>query len=314
LDLKLIIQIPCYNEEDFLPVTLKGLPEKIKSVDIIEYMVIDDGSTDKTVEVAEKYGVHHIIKLPGHLGLAKAFIKGIKSALGLGADIIVNIDADNQYCADDIEKLVEPIIENKAEIVVGERPIEEMADFSKIKKILQKFGSWVVKIVSGTTIKDAPSGFRAISKEAAFRLNIFSKYTYTLETIIQAGLSGITILSVPVRVNKNLRPSRLIKSIPSYINISLITMLRIFIIYKPLRFFLGIGTVFMVPGIVLGIRFLYLFATGDGAGHVQSLIFTAILIILGVLFGVLGLLGDLISINRRLLEDMQYNFNKEIYK
>jgi len=312
--LKLIIQIPCYNEQYALPITLKSLPKKIKSIDTIEYLIIDDGSTDRTIEIAKKNDVHHIVRLPRHSGLAKAFMKGIEVCLSFGADIIVNIDADNQYCADDIEKLVEPIIENRAEIVVGERPIEKMKDFSKVKKFLQKFGSWVVKIVSGTNIKDAPSGFRAISREAAYLLNVFSKYTYTLETIIQAGLSGITIQSIPIRVNEQLRPSRLIKSIPSYINRSLITILRIFITYKPLRFFTIISLIFLIPGIVLGIRFLYFFIVGNGVGHVQSLIFAAILIILGVLFGILGLIGDLISKNRRLLEDIQYNLRKNIYK
>lgn len=312
--MKLIIQIPCYNEQYALPITLKSLPKKIKSIDTIEYLIIDDGSTDRTIEIAKKNDVHHIVRLPRHSGLAKAFMKGIEVCLSFGADIIVNIDADNQYCADDIEKLVEPIIENRAEIVVGERPIEKMKDFSKVKKFLQKFGSWVVKIVSGTNIKDAPSGFRAISREAAYLLNVFSKYTYTLETIIQAGLSGITIQSIPIRVNEQLRPSRLIKSIPSYINRSLITILRIFITYKPLRFFTIISLIFLIPGIVLGIRFLYFFIVGNGVGHVQSLIFAAILIILGVLFGILGLIGDLISKNRRLLEDIQYNLRKNIYK
>ena len=310
--MKLIIQIPCYNEQYALPITLKNLPKKIRSIDTIEYLIIDDGSTDKTIEAAKKNGANHIVKLPRHSGLAKAFTKGIETCLSLGADIIVNIDADNQYCADDIEKLIEPIIGNKAEIVVGERPIDKMKNFTKIKKFLQKFGSWVVKIVSGTNIKDAPSGFRAISREAAYSLNVFSKYTYTLETIIQAGLSGITILSVPIRVNEKLRPSRLIKSIPSYVNRSLITILRIFITYRPLRFFTIIGLLFFIPGIVLGIRFLYFFIVGNGAGHIQSLIFTAILIILGVLFGILGLIGDLISKNRSLLEDIQYKLRKHL--
>jgi len=312
--LKLIIQIPCYNEEFSLPITLQYLPKKIKSIDNIEYLIIDDGSTDKTIEVAKKYGAHHIIKLPRHSGLAKVFMKGIETCLKLGADIIVNIDADNQYCAEDIEKLVSPIIKNKAEIVVGERLIDEIKGFSKVKKFLQKSGSWVVKIISETNIKDAPSGFRAISREAAYTLNVFSNYTYTLETIIQAGLSGIKIQSVPVRVNEQLRPSRLIKSIPSYINRSLITILRIFITYKPLRFFAIVGLIFLAPGIVLAIRFLYFFITGNGAGHIQSLIFATILIILGVLFGILGLIGDIISKNRRLLEDIQYNMRKNMYK
>jgi len=312
--LKLIIQIPCYDEEYALPITLKCLPRKIDSIDEIEYLIIDDGSSDNTVEIARQNGVHHIVRLPQHSGLAKAFMKGIESSLMAGADIIVNIDADNQYCADDIEKLVEPIISKKAEIVVGERPIDEIEDFSKIKKILQRFGSWVVKIVSGTKIQDAPSGFRAISRDAAYSLNVFSKYTYTLETIIQAGLSGIKILSVPIRVNKQLRPSKLIKSIPSYINRSLVTILRIFITYKPLRFFVFVGLIFFTPGIVLGIRFIYFYAIGNGDGHIQSLLFGAILIILGVLFWILGLIGDVISINRRLLEDIQYNLRKNTYK
>jgi glycosyltransferase involved in cell wall biosynthesis len=308
--LKLIIQIPCYNEEDALPITIKTLPKKIKSIDTIEYLIIDDGSTDRTVEVAKICGVNHIVQLSMHSGLAKAFLKGIEKSIQLGADIIVNIDADNQYCSNDIEKLVLPIIERKAEIVVGERPISNIKNFSKIKKMLQKFGSFVVKIVSGTSIKDAPSGFRAISRDAACMMNVFSRYTYTLETIIQAGLNGTAILSVPIRVNEQLRPSRLIKSIPSYINRSILTILRIFIIYKPLKFFLLIGLIILTPGIVLGIRFFYFFIIGNGTGHIQSLIFAAILIILGVLFGILGLIGELISINRKLLEDIQYNIRK----
>jgi glycosyltransferase involved in cell wall biosynthesis len=311
--MKLIIQIPCYNEEKTLPVTLKSLPSRMSGIDKIEYLIIDDGSNDNTVKVAKRLRVHHIIVHNKNLGLAKAFSTGINECLRLGADIIVNTDADNQYCADDIKKLIIPILEKKADIVVGARPIEKLKHFSTTKKILQRLGSWVVRVVSRTDIPDPTCGFRAISREAAYRINVFTGYTYTLETIIQAGQENINITSIPIRVNDNLRPSRLIKNIPLYIGHSIATILRIFMTYKPLRFFMLIGLIFFTAGLALGIRYLYFLSVGGAGGHVQSLILAAIFLIVGFLFGMMGLLGDLVSINRRLLEDVQYKVHKYIY-
>jgi len=252
--LKLIIQIPCFNEEDYLPVTVKELPKKIKGIDIIEYLVIDDGSTDKTDEVAKKIGVHHIIKHSKNSGLAKAFKTGLITCINLGADIIVNTDADNQYCAKDIEKLIQPILNNSSDMVIGARPINDIKQFSIIKKILQKLGSFVVRIVSGIKVPDAPSGFRAISRNTAYHLNLFSRYTYTLETIIQAGRKGLNVTSIPIRVNTVTRPSRLYSNTFIYIWISFLTIIRIFVIYKPLRFFLIVSTFFFASGMT---PFLY---------------------------------------------------------
>jgi len=303
--LKLFIQIPCYNEEKYLPETIETLPEKIQGVDKIEYLVIDDGSSDNTAEVAKKCGVTHIIQLPEHAGLARAFITGIEYCLHKNADIIVNTDADNQYCSDDIEKLVKPILENKADLVIGARPIDKIKNFSFMKKILQKFGSMVVRIISNSEIEDTTSGFRALSRLAASKISVFSNYTYTLETIIQAGLSGIPMVSIPIRVNKQIRPSKLIKNVPDYILKSIFTMFRIFLYYKPLRFFVIISIIFNIPGLALGIRYIYILAKGIPGQHIQSLILAAILIITGFLFFVLGLIGDLISVNRRLLMEIK---------
>jgi len=303
--LKLFIQIPCYNEEKFLPETINALPKKIPGVDKIEYLVIDDGSSDDTVGAAKKCGVKHILQLPKHAGLARAFITGIEYCLHNNADIIVNTDADNQYHADDIEKLIRPILENKADLVIGARPIDKIKNFSSMKKILQKFGSLVVRIVSNSKIGDTTSGFRAFSRLAASKINVFSNYTYTIETIIQAGLSGIPMLSIPIRVNKQARPSRLIKNIPNYILKSIFTMFRIFLYYKPLRFFVIVSIIFNIPGLALGIRYLYILAKDIPGEHIQSLILAAILIITGFLFFILGLIGDLISVNRRLLMEIK---------
>jgi glycosyltransferase involved in cell wall biosynthesis len=308
--LKLIIQIPCYNEAQTLPITLKDLPKQIDGIDIIETLIIDDGSTDDTVKIAKQYGVNHIVRHTKNFGLAKAFMTGIHSSLSFGADIIVNTDADNQYNGEDIKKLVEPILKGQTEIVVGARPINNIESFSAIKKVLQKIGSWAVRLLSGTNIPDAPSGFRAFSRDAAFQLNVFNKYTYTLETLIQAGIKDIPIVSVPIRVNKELRPSKLIKSIPRYINRSVITIMRIFIIYKPLRFFGFISLLSILLGFILGVRYLYFFSIGNGSGHIQSLIIMMVLLILGFLLMVIGFLGDAISVNRKILEDIQHNMRK----
>ncbi|MBE9570560.1 MAG: glycosyltransferase family 2 protein [Proteobacteria bacterium] len=304
--MKLIIQLPCYNEAETLPITLSALPRVVGGFDSVEWLVIDDGSTDRTVEVAKANGVDHVVRLPRNKGLAGAFMAGLEASLKAGADIIVNTDADNQYCADDIPKLIEPILSGKADIVVGARPIAEIGHFSPMKKILQKLGSWVVRVASKTNIPDAPSGFRAISRDAAMRLNVFNEYTYTLETIIQAGQKNMAIASVPVRVNEDLRPSRLVKSIPSYLFRSIITIFRIFMTYRPFRFFLVPGLLFFGIGMLIGFRFLFYYFQGDGQGHIQSLLLAIILLIMGFQFVMVGLLADLIAANRKMLEDIQW--------
>ena len=302
---KLIIQIPCYNEEKTLGTTLQDLPRHIEGVDQVEWLVINDGSSDRTVDVANAYNVDHIVSLPQNQGLAKAFMKGLEACLQAGADIIVNTDADNQYCAEDIPLLVEPILNHEAEIVIGTRPIRTIRHFSPTKKLLQKIGSWVVRLASNTNILDAPSGFRAISKEAALQLNVFNSYTYTLETIIQAGQKGIPVTSVPIRTNPMLRPSRLVKSNLSYVWRSFLTILRIFILYKPLRFFLILGSIPFFFGTTLGVRWLIYFLIGNDPVKIQSLILTAILIIIGFQLWTFGLIADLMAANRRLLEEIQ---------
>jgi len=273
---KLIIQIPCYNEEETLGIVLDSLPRQVRGVDTVEWLVIDDGSTDRTVAVAREHGADHILTLHTNRGLARAFMAGLDYCVRAGADIIVNTDADNQYDPADIETLIEPILRREAEIVVGERPIGEIAHFSRVKKVLQKIGSWVVRMASGTDIPDAPSGFRAMTREAAMRLNVFNNYTYTLETIIQAGRKGIAITSVPVHTNPDLRPSRLVKSIPGYIQRSVFTIVRIFMTYRPFRFFAIPGIVLFILGLIPSIRFLYFYYIGLGSGHMQSLILSAL--------------------------------------
>lgn len=303
---KLIIQIPCYNEEQTLSAALADLPREIEGIDKIEWLVIDDGSTDDTVNVAKRNGVDHIVSHPKNLGLARAFMTGLSTCLELGADIVVNTDADNQYRAECIPDLIHPILEGNAEIVVGARPIDEIEDFSPAKKLFQKLGSWTVRLVSGTNIPDSPSGFRAISSNAARKLNVFNKYTYTLETIIQAGQKDIPITWVPIRTNEYMRPSRLVKSIPSYIARSMVTVIRIFVVYKPFRFFMGVGFVAFLAGALIGLRFLYYLLTGSGEGHIQSLILSSILIGIGFQTVMGAFLADLLSVNRRLLEELQY--------
>lgn len=308
--MKLIIQIPCYNEEETLPVTLRQLPRKLDGIDVIEYLVVDDGSTDRTAEVAKAHGVDHIVRLPRNRGLAKAFMAGLDASIKAGADVIVNTDADNQYCADDIGRLVEPILLANAEIVVGARKITEIEHFSPLKKCLQRVGSWVVRVVSKTNVPDAPSGFRAMSRRAAMQLNVFSDYTYTLETIIQAGQKGMAITHVPVRTNPYLRPSRLIKGTHRYILKSVVTVFRIFVTYRPFLFFSIVGTVSSSVGFLIGLRYLYFFFTGEGRGHVQSLILAALLLGSGFLLALVGLLADLISVNRQLLERLNWRIHE----
>ena len=308
--MKLIIQIPCYNEETTLPVTLKDLPRKLPGIDAVEWLIIDDGSTDRTVETAKRHGVDHVVHFKKNRGLAEGFKAGLDACVSRGADIIVNTDADNQYNAGDIPALIQPILDGKADIVIGARPIAQIRHFSVIKKLLQKFGSYVVRRVSKTDIPDAPSGFRAISRDAAMKLNVFNPYTYTLETIIQAGRKNMAITWVPVRVNEYLRPSRLVKSIPSYIKRSIITIFRIFVIYEPFRSFIRIGIVLFAAGVIIGIRFLYYFISGAGHGHVQSLILASIFIVMGFQSMLAALIVDLMSVNRTLLEDIQYRLRK----
>ena len=308
--MKLIIQIPCYNEESTLAITLAELPKKIDGIDEIQVLIIDDGSIDKTLDVARQNGVNNFVILPNNLGLAKAFSAGLAKSLELGADIIVNTDADNQYCAKDIEKLVQPILQKQADIVIGARPIENIQHFSLIKKALQKLGSYVMRLVSSTKIADATSGFRAFSKDAALQINVFDNYTYTLETIIQAKAKGLEIISVPINVNGELRKSKLIKNVFDYIKRSTFTMIRMFIVYRPFRFFALIGTLFLAPGVLLGLRFLYFYLHNSGSGHIQSLILSAVLILTGVQVGLIAILADLQSVNRKLLEDIQTRIKK----
>lgn len=286
-------------------VALAALPRKLPGVDIIEWLIVDDGSQDRTIEVAKACGVDHIVSLGSHKGLARGFMAGVEACLGFGADIIVNTDADNQYEAADIPKLVEPILRGEAQIVIGERPISEVAHFSPLKKGLQKIGSMVVRIASGTDVADAPSGFRAITRDAAMQLNVFSRYTYTLETIIQAGRKNIPVKSVPIRTNEFLRPSRLMRSMRAYILRSILTIFRILLTYRPLWFFSVLGTLPLAFGIGLGIRWCVLYFQNPMRGHVPSLILATIFVLVGVQLFVLGLIADLIAVNRTLLEDIQ---------
>ena len=305
---KLVIQIPCWNEEGTLGTTLEALPRALPGVDKVEWLVINDGSTDKTVEVARNHNVNHVVDLPQHVGLAKAFIEGLEKALAVDADIIVNTDADNQYVADDIAKLIQPILDGRSEIVIGNRPINEIAHFSPLKRFLQRLGSWTVRKVSGTDIPDAPSGFRAISWKAALQLNVFNAHTYTLETIIQAGHRNIPITWVDIQVNEELRPSRLVKSISSYVFRSVSVMVRIFMLYRPLRYFLTLGSVPFVLGSLLGLRWLALVyvVAEPGRTYLPSLVLAAILILIGVQIWVLGFVADLMSANRTLLEEVRF--------
>lgn len=301
---KLIIQIPCYNEAESLPLTLSRLPRELKGVDKVEWLVIDDGSTDSTGKVALQHGVDHVVRHKGNFGLARAFETGLEASLRLGADIIVNTDADNQYRAEDIPALIAPILAGEADMVVGERPIADLKHFSRSKKILQRLGSWVVRRMSGTDVQDAPSGFRAMSREVANRLNVLGYYTYTLETIIQAGHSSMVVKSVPIRTNAPMRPSRLFSRPAIYIWKSLVTMIRIFIIYRPFKGFALPGLVLAGLGGILFLRYAYFLVLGAGKGHVQSVIVGSLLLGAGGALFIVSLVVDLISANRKLLEKM----------
>ncbi len=308
--MKLIIQIPCYNEAETLEIALNDLPKHIEGIDEIEYLIINDGSKDNTVEVARNWGVNYVVNFKRNKGLAKGFMAGIDACLRNGADIIVNTDADNQYCGEDIETIVRPILEGKTDIVIGARPIDQTAHFSPLKKKLQHFGSWVVRKASNSDIPDAPSGFRAYSREAAMRLNVTNEYTYTLETIVQAGREKIAMQSVPIRTNAELRPSRLFSSMFGYVKKSMVTIIRAFIMYKPLKFFTIVGLIPFISGVALGIRYLVFCFLGDAGGHVQSLILSSILILMGFMTIIIGLQADVIAKNRQILEDIQYRVRK----
>jgi glycosyltransferase involved in cell wall biosynthesis len=307
---KLVIQIPCYNEEASLPVTLADLPRSLEGVERVEWLLVDDGSQDRTAQVARELGVDHVVVLPRHQGLARAFVRGLEEAVAVGADIVVNTDADNQYCAQDIGALVAPILAGRAEIVVGERPIASTPQFSPAKKLLQRLGSWVVRVASRTEIPDAPSGFRAMSREAAMRLQVFNRYSYALETIIQAGQKGMAITSVPVRTNPQLRPSRLFRSTSAYVARQSLTILRIFMTYRPFLFFAAPGVVAFLAGFAISLRFLFFYLGGEGRGHVQSLILSALLMSSGLFLVVVGLLADLAAVNRKLLEGLDWRLRK----
>jgi glycosyltransferase involved in cell wall biosynthesis len=302
---KLIIQIPCYNEANTLRVTLAELPRSVPGFHCVEWLVVDDGSEDDTVRVALDHGVNHVVRHTRNRGLAQAFMTGLDACLRHAADVIVNTDADNQYCAADIPKLTAPILAGHADIVIGARPIEQIEHFSPIKKMLQKLGSWVVRLISKADVADAASGFRAISRPAAQRLVVFDNYTYTLETLIQAGQKNMLVRSVPVRVNPELRPSRLVKSIPSYVWRSTLTIIRIFVIYRPARFFGGIAILLFSIGFVIGLRFLFYYMRGE-TGHVQSLILASILLITGFQTFLMAFIADLQAANRKLLEDVRF--------
>lgn len=307
---KLVIQIPCYNEESSLPVTLAALPRSVPGVDVVEWLIIDDGSKDRTVEVARELGVDHVVALPRNQGLARAFTAGLRASIEAGADIIVNTDADNQYCADDIPALIAPILEGRAEIVVGARPISQTQHFSPLKKLLQRLGSWAVRVASRTDIPDAPSGFRAMTRAAAMQLNVFSNYTYTLETIIQAGQKQMAITSVPIRTNAELRPSRLFRSIPAYVSRSLATIVRIFITYRPFRFFVVPAILFGLAGLGIALRFVVAYVQGEGDGHIQSLILASLLLGASFVLFTSAVLADLVSVNRKLLEKIDFRVSQ----
>jgi len=308
--MKLIIQIPCYNEETTLPQTLADLPKKIEGIDTIEILIVDDGSSDNTVKVAREHGVNYVVSFPQNKGLAKGFNAGIDACLKLGADIIVNTDADNQYYGEDIEKLIRPIINGEAEIVIGDRNTSEIEHFSWLKKKLQRLGSWVVRHLSDTDIPDATSGFRAFSREAALQMNVVTRFTYTLETIIQAGKKNLIVTHVPIRTNEKLRESKLFRNNWQYIKRSISTILRIYTMYEPLKMFTYIGGTIFFIGFLIGLRFLYYYLFVSGVGHVQSLILAAVLLLVGFQIFIIGLLADIIGSNRQLIENVLYRIRK----
>lgn len=308
--MKLIIQIPCYNEAETLPGTLRDLPRDIQGVDQVEFLIIDDGSTDGTPDIARAHGADHIVRLPGHMGLAAGFMTGMDACLKLGADLIVNTDADNQYAAEDISRLIEPILAGRAQIAVGDRGVATLPAFSPLKRRLQTIGSRVVSRASGLEIPDATSGFRALSREAALRTLVLSNYSYTLETLIQAGAHRLPVEFIPIRTNPQTRPSRLMRSISQYLIYSGATIMRAYTLYRPLRVFTTFALILITMGLALAIRYLVFALQGMGSGHVQSVILAAVLLIVGFQTGLIGLVADLISFNRKILEDMLYRIRR----
>lgn len=308
--MKLVIQIPAFNEEKTLERALKDLPKKIDGIDVVETLVIDDGSSDRTSEVARRAGVNHLVRLMSHRGLATAFVAGIDAALRAGADIIVNTDADNQYRGSDIAKLVKPIIDGTAEVVIGDRDVKNSKFMGPLKRALQRLGSWAVGLASGVRLPDVTSGFRAFSRDAAFQINVFNPFTYTLETIIQAGNRNLRVETVTVQTNAPTRESRLYRGVTTYIRKSIITIFRIYTLYKPLKTFFFFGAMLFLAGVVIGLRFLYYYLTEGSAGHVQSLILAAVFLIVGFQTILIGLVADLISVNRRLSEEMLVRIKK----
>jgi len=308
--MKLIIQIPCYNEEATIAHTLSLLPRQVEGFDQVEYLVVDDGSSDRTLEAARAAGAHHLVKMPHHAGLASAFRTGLDACLRLGADVIVNTDADNQYDAADIPRLVRPILLGSAEMVVGDRGVATLKSFSPLKRRLQTLGSRVMSQVAGLDIPDATSGFRAMTRDVALRTTVLSDYSYTLETLIQAGNNHTRVAFVPVRTNPPLRPSRLMRGLLDYIQNSTITIIRAYAMYRPLRVFITIGTFILLLGVGLGLRFLYFFLLGEGGGKIQSLILAAILSIVGFQTLMIGLVADLIAFNRKMIEEILLRMRK----
>ncbi len=307
---KLIIQIPCLNEAQTLPATLRDLPRRVPGIDLVEVLVVDDGSSDDTVTVAEACGVDHVVRLRRRKGLAAAFAAGIDAALKLGADYIVNTDGDNQYAGGDIPALLAPLLAGQADMVIGDRNIQSLGHLSLTRKRLQQMGSWVVRQVSNTEVPDTTSGFRAYTREAALRMTIVSEFSYTLESIIQAGKKRFAIAHVPIRTNARTRDSRLFSSVWTYIKASAATIVRIYAMYEPLKVFTSIGLVIFAAGLAISGRFLYYYVTGTGLGHLQSLILSAILMIVGFQVALIGLVADVISANRKLLEDLLYRVRK----
>jgi glycosyltransferase involved in cell wall biosynthesis len=305
----LVIQVPCHNEEASLPAVLDDLPTALPGIARIIVLVIDDGSTDGTAELARARGCE-VLRLPVQRGLARAFTAGLERAVALGADVVVNTDGDHQYRGADIPAVVAPVVEGRADLVVGSRPVSEMPQFSFTKRLLQRLGSFATRVASGTPVLDAPSGFRAMSRDAAMRLHVFNRYTYTVETLIQAGRKGMRVLSVPIGVNATERPSRLVRGNGSYVMRQLNVMLRVFVTYKPFRFFAVPGLVAFGLGAVLLGRFGYFYLTDGGAGHVQSVVVGALLVGIGLALVVVGLLADLIAVNRQLLEDLDYRLRR----
>ena len=302
--MKLIIQIPCYNETESLPETVAQLPRQIDGVDKVEFLVVDDGSSDATVETARACGVDHVLSLPHHSGLATAFAAGLEACLRLGADLIVNTDADNQYNAADIPLLVRPLLRGEAEMVIGDRGVATLQTFSPLKRRLQVIGSQVVSRAAGLDVPDATSGFRAMTRDVALHTIVLSDYSYTLETIIQAGNRSTRVISVPVRTNPPKRPSRLMTDMGQYLKHSSATIIRSYTMYRPLRVFSTVGTIFSLLGLALVIRFLVFYFQGIGGGHIQSLVLAAVLLIVGFQTWLIGLLADLVGKNRRLMEEV----------